>query len=129
MAAPARFDKYDPDSGGTRARLAADWLDADVGVVRGVKLDANGRAVKSDSVTNGKGVVALGKKRLAGEPIDIMTHGEIVEVAGLTAGTDYYLAANGTLTNAGPAAGVNGVYVGFTVEADRLVVRVQKVQG
>lgn len=127
--AQARFDKYDPNNGGTRARLAADWLDADVGAVRVVKLDANGRALKSDSVTNGKGVVALGKKRLAGEPIDIMTSGEIVEVAGLAAGTDYYAAANGTITNAAPGAGVNGLYIGFTVEADRLVVRVQKVQG
>jgi hypothetical protein len=126
---PARFDKYDPVSGGTRARLAADWLDADVGVVRGVALDANGRAIKNTTVTNGKGVIALGKKRLAGEPIDIMTYGEIVDVTGLVAGTDYYLAANGTITTVGPAAGVNGIYVGFTVEADRLVVRVQKVQG
>lgn len=126
---PARFDKYDPDSGGTRARLAADWLDADVGQVRGVKLDGNGRAAKSDSVTNAKGVVALGKKRFAGEPIDIMQHGDIVDVTGLAAGTDYYLAANGTLTATAPGAGVNGLYVGFTVEADRLVVRFQKVQG
>lgn len=127
--AAARFDKYDPVSGGTRARLASDWLVGDVGVVRGVKLDANGRAVKSDSVTNAKGVVALGKQRLAGEPIDIMTSGEIVEITGLAAGTDYYLAANGTLTATAPGAGVNGLYVGFTVEADRLVVRFQKVQG
>lgn len=126
---PARFDKYDPVSGGCRARLAADWLDADVGAVRGVKLDGNGRVVKADSVTNGKGLVALGKKRLAGEPVDVMQHGEIVDITGLAAGTDYYIAANGTLTATPPGAGVNGIYAGFTVEADRLVVRVQKVQG
>lgn len=126
---PARFDKYDPDSGGTRSKLAADWLDADVGAVRSVKLDGNGRALKSTAVTDGKGVVALGKKRFAGEPVDIMTHGEIVDVPGLIAGTDYYQAANGTLTATPPGAGVNGNYVGFTVEADRLVVRWQKVQG
>lgn len=129
MVAPARFDKYDPVSGGFRAPLAADWLDADVGVVIGVEMDANGRLAKSNDVTNCKGVVALGKKRLAGEPIDVMQNGEIVAVPGLTAGTDYYMSATGVLTATAPGAGVNGIYIGHTCEADRLVVRWQKVQG
>jgi len=125
----ARFDKVDPYAGGFRGLLNADWLLADVGVVRGVSLNGSGRLVKGGTLTNQKGLVALGKIRLAGEPIDAMTNGEIVECAGLAAGTDYYLATDGTLTATAPATGVNGVYVGFTVEADRLVVRLQKVQG
>jgi hypothetical protein len=126
---PARFDKYDPDSGGTRAKLAATWLDADVGQVRGVALNGSGLAIKSATLVDAKGVVALGKKRFSGEPIDIMQNGDIVDVPGLIAGTDYFMAANGTLTATPPGAGINGIYVGFTVEADRLVVRWQKVQG
>lgn len=135
MAAPARFDKYDPVSGGFRARLAADWLDADVGAVKAVRLDGNGRVVKGSGTTAAtplcRGVIALGKKRLAGEPVDVMTDGEIVEVPGLAAGTIYYTPtdATGTLTATPPGAGINMIQIGHTVEADRLVVRVHQVQG
>lgn len=119
----ARFDKYDPISGGFRARLAANWAAEDVGVVVSVGLDANGHVVKGAGNSGVKGVVALGLARPAGHTIDVMTDGEIVDCEGLTAGTSYYMNDDGTVDNA------TGVYLGHTVEADRLVVRVSHAAG
>jgi hypothetical protein len=130
MALGAHYDKYDPFSGGFRAPLAAALASPDPNVVTGVSLDANGRVVTGTAGNSGGvGVVVAHRDMAAGEIIDVMTNGEIVDVAGLVAGTTYYLAANGTLTDAAPAAGVNGYKVGHTVEADRLVVRFERVQG
>lgn len=120
----ARFDKSEPHVGTFRARLAANWLQADVGVVRAVGLDANGRAVKGPGNSGLKGVVALGMVRNAGHPIDVMTFGEIVGVEGLVAGTTYYMQNDGTISTV-----ATGVYVGHTVEADRLIVRVHHSTG
>jgi hypothetical protein len=114
----ARFDKYEPHVGGFRARLAANWLLADVAVLIAVGLDANGRVVKGAGNAGCLGVVALGKVRQAGDQIDTMTFGEIVDCAGLTAGTDYYVSAAGAITDVPMATGVN-----------RLVVRWQRFQG
>jgi hypothetical protein len=63
--------------------------------------------------------VPIGGK--AGDIVDIMTMGEIVDVVGLAAGTKYFATAGaaGTLT---ATVGTN-VPVGWTVEATRLVVR------
>lgn len=124
----ARFDKYEPHVGGFRARLNADWLDADVGVVRAVGLNASGLVVKGAGATGVKGVVALGLARKAGHAIDVMTAGEILDItdaevggAALAAGQNIYVtAATGALTTA--ATGLV-VYVGFMVEIDRLIVR------
>lgn len=122
-----RIDKYDPVDGGFRAPLAANYAGSETPV--GVGLDVNGRVVLGAGNT---GVVGVMVKTLAantGDIVDVMTDGEIVE-AGLAAGTVYYAAAaDGALTTAAPAAGVNATRVGHTVEADRLVVRVQRVQG
>lgn len=117
----ARFDKYDPISGGFRAPLAADWLSADLEEVIPVGLDANGRVVKGAGNTGVKGVVALTKLAYTGDVVDVMTDGEIVEVDGLAAGTNYFGSAAGgvTTTNTDTA-------LGCTVEASRLVVRVAR---
>lgn len=128
----ARYDKYDPISGGFRAPLNADWLDADVAVPVGVGLNANGRVVKGAGNTGGPtGVLvvdARGKK--AGEIVDVMTHGEIVDNTGLAAGTTYFVTdAAGVVEAAVPAAGANKTKIGHTVEAQRLVVRVERTQG
>lgn len=122
-----RYDKYDPVDGGFRAPLAADYTGSATPV--GVGLDVNGRVVVGAGNTGVVGVLIKVLDAKAGDIVDVMTHGEIVE-AGLTAGTVYYAAAaGGALGTAGPAAGANAVRVGHTVEADRLVVRVQQVQG
>lgn len=147
----ARYDKYEPISGGFRAPLAADLTFDAAGHYgpKAVSLNASGQAVEGTAgQSGGVGVliknvplypnlgnipgavnagVPIGGK--AGNIVDIMTHGEIVGVTGLVAGTVYYAASNGTLTATAPGAGVNGYRVGHTVEADRLVVRFQAVQG
>jgi hypothetical protein len=123
----ARFDKADP-SGTFRARLEADWLDADVGRVRAVALNANGRVVKGNPVgaTGLRGLIALGMKRTARHPVDVMFHGEILDitaddVAGtLVAGAPVYaIRATGALT----MTATSNQLVGHLVETDRLVVR------
>lgn len=69
--------------------------------------------------------------------MDVMTHGEVVEVdaADMQSGVApvagaklYYDATASRLTATAPGAGVNGFYVGQMVEAGRLVVRCQAVQ-
>lgn len=124
-----RFDKYEPRVGGFRARLNANWLDADVGIVRAVSLNANGRVIKGNPVgsTGLRGVIALGLARKAGHPVDVMTSGEILDISGtdiagtLVAGAPVFApatTATGALTMT-----AGGVLVGFLVEIDRLVVR------
>jgi hypothetical protein len=124
----ARYDKYDPISGGFRAPLAADWDVTNVGVPTAVALDGNGRVVKVAAADTAKAVLVIDQAMAAGDIVDCMTAGEIVEV-GLAAGTTYFSKTDATLEAVAPGAGVNKVQIGHTVEADRLVVRVQKVQG
>lgn len=60
--------------------------------------------------------------KYAGDIVDVMTDGEIVELTGLAAGTKYYADPTGNgvnTTNTNP-------YVGHTVEAGRLIVRVAR---
>jgi shikimate 5-dehydrogenase len=128
----ARYDKYDGVTGGFRAVAAADVASVnDYDTVLGVGLDTTGKAVlKAASNSGFVGVTIVDRtKRKAGDVLDIMQDGEIVEVPGLIAGTFYYLTAGGLLTATGPGAGVNAVRVGHTVEATRLVVRLRPVQG
>lgn len=146
-----RYDKYEPIAGGFRAPLAADLTFDAAGHFgpKVVSLDTSGRVVVGTAGNSGavgvmiknvpmyphmgnipgqvNAAVPIGGK--AGNIVDVMTHGEIVGMTGLTPGTAYYAAADGSLTASAPAAGVNGYYVGSTVEADRLVVRFQRVQG
>jgi hypothetical protein len=125
----ARYDKYDPKDGGFRAPLAADLPSTAAtgnGNPRGVALDANGRVVVGAVGNTGGtvGVLCTTRNMKAGEIVDVMTHGEIVEVAALPAGTVITNTdATGVLGTAAVAAGIKRV--GHTVEAARLVVRVQ----
>jgi hypothetical protein len=123
----ARIDKYDPVDGGFRAPLAGAWVGS--ATPKGVGLDANGRVVPGAGNSGIKGVLCKPDNGAAGDIVDVMTEGELVEFAGV-AGTSYYAAnADGVLDAVAPVAGVNKVTVGFTVEATRLVVRVKQVQG
>lgn len=134
----ARIDKYEPHIGGTRARLAAAWLLANVGKIVAVGLDANGRAVVGAGASGIIGVCVLQATHPAGHQIDILQRADIVEVAtsditGVVAGKKVYMNAAGVMavtaiTTAIGVAGTNGYYVGHTVEADRLVLRFQEVQ-
>lgn len=128
----ARYDKYDPISGGFRAPLAAAWGDSLVGVPTGVGLNASGRIVAGAGNTGVLGVLVIDSAKAAGDIVDTMTAGEIVDLDtdDFAAGTVYYAAdADGTLGATAPAAGVNDARVGHTVEETRLVVRAAVVQG
>lgn len=130
MASGPHYDKYDPISGGHRAPLAAAIASANANTIYGVGLDANGRVVRGGGGNTGfVGIMIAHAAKQVGEIVDIMQNGEIVDVVGLTAGTTYYLDATGVLSTVAPAAGVNGFRVGHTVEATRLVVRFERVQG
>lgn len=148
--ASARYDKYEPIAGGFRAPLAATLTFDASGHLgpKAVSLNASGQVVVGGAAIAVVGVlvknvplypnlgnipgavnsaVPIGGQ--AGDIVDIMTNGEIVGIPGLTAGTVYYAAADGSLTATAPAAGTNAMRVGTTVEADRLVVRLMMVQG
>lgn len=114
----SRYDKYDPKVGGFRAPLAVDWVSGNVDKMLGVSLNASGRVVVGTAGNSGfVGVLILTKIRKAGDIVDVMTGGECVEFPGV-AGTTYYSAADGTISDTASAN-----KVGTTVEADRIVVR------
>lgn len=119
-----RYDKYDPYDGGFRAPLAADLAYADKNTMYAVSLDSSGRVVISLPGNTGiVGVLVAHDAKKAGDIVDVMTHGEIVEMVSLTAGTKYYAHATTGVISSTPS-----IYkLGFTVEATRLVVRFQEV--
>lgn len=124
----ARYDKYDPKDGGFRALLAADFsTEGDLETAFGVSLNASGHVViGGGGNTDIVGVMILTKLANAGDVVDLMTDGEIVELAG-TAGSIYYTRHDtGALTTNSDPAGDGSIAttrVGHSVEADRLVVR------
>lgn len=113
----ARYDKYEPKAGGFRAPLAANFASGNLSVPKGVGLDATGKVVIGAGQTGVVGILILTKVRNAGDIVDVMTDGEIVEFSGV-AGTVYYSAADGTISTTN-----TGTRLGHTVEATRLVVR------
>lgn len=112
-----RIDKTDSAIGVFRAPLAANWAGSATAI--GVGLDVNGRVVPGAGQTGVIGVLCKPSKAYAGDQVDVLTSGEIVE-AGLVAGTVYYAAAaDGVISTTN-----TGKKIGYTVEANRIVVRV-----
>jgi len=113
------IDKYEPIGGGFRAQLDAAYETPEVAL--GVSLNASGRVVVGGAGQSGfVGVICMGRTMRAGDVIDVMTDGELVEVPTIPAGTKVYAdATTGALT----ATATANTYVGTTVEAGRLVVR------
>lgn len=119
----SRYDKYDNLSGGFRAPLLDATNDGEgdslipIDTVVGVGLDSSGRVVIGAGDTGVKGVVVVTRVMNAGDIVDVMTSGEIVEFGG-NPGTVYYAASDdGEVDDSGDVA------IGYTVEGDRLVVR------
>lgn len=131
----ARFDKYNPVSGGFRARLGFAPVASEVGDVIAVNLNGSGQVIKAVAAADAEGVIVLSSLLNTGDVVDVMTHGEIVDigasdnVTGAAAGATAYAGATGAVGVTAPGAGVNSTRIGRFVEAWRLVVRVQKVQG
>ena len=129
----ARFDKVDPKDGSFRAKLDAAIVAADAGKVFGVGLNADGRVVRGAGNTGVKGVICATEAMAAGDPIDVMTDGELADfktlndgTTALTAGTNYYAAAgDGDISTTN-----TGTLIGWTVDiADgrgRFIVRVAR---
>lgn len=126
----ARIDKTESAIGVFRAELAADVNPALYGQVCHVSLNSSGKAVLNAAGTSGvKGLhIPDRTTRKAGSIIDVLTNGEIVGFAiwngtanvAAVAGTNYYTVPATGVMNVTPTS---NVYVGHTVEADRLVVR------
>lgn len=141
----SRYDKYEPKVGGFRAAVNAAWTTTsgpssatDLFRVTGVQLNASGRLIRATSALACVGIVIAHGAKAAGDVVDVMTFGEVVELDALdlqaatapVAGTKYYLDTTaGRLTATAPAAGTNAFYIGTTVEATRLVVRCGLMQG
>lgn len=123
----ARIDKYDPKAGGFRAALFANRAATagafgDANGPIGVGLDNQGRVVAGAGTTGIVGVLVLAKAAKAGDIVDVMTDGEIVEWGG-AAGTVYTaLTTTGVIGTA--AIDATHTRIGHTVEAARLVCRV-----
>lgn len=137
-----RIDKYSPEAGGFRAPLNAAYTaptvsSKPVGVVVGVSLNTTGRVVLGGPNNSAIiGVVCLGRNLPAGAVVDVIQHGEVVEFGTGTdgqtaaaAGTNYFaVAATGAMvagTGTGTETSAGNRKVGWTVEATRLVVRVE----
>jgi hypothetical protein len=132
----ARYDKYDPVSGGFRATLAVAVTatsgagsTSQIGIPLGVGLDANGRLVIGAGTTGVVGVCVFDSVKAIGDVADVMTAGEIVDLdsTAFTVGNVYYAAATGAVntTNTGARTGiaVRDQSVTTGVAVPRLVVR------
>lgn len=85
--------------------------------LQGVTLNAGGSVIPAAAADDTFGVTCVNGTIAAGRTVGILVQGEIVEFGGSVA-TKYYSPAGGTIGTAAASA----VYVGFTVEGDRLVV-------
>jgi hypothetical protein len=142
----SRYDKYSPRAGGFRAKLNAAWNAtsgpagvSDLNRIIVVELNASGRLIKATSAVTACGIVVLTGPKAAGDVVDVMTAGEVVEVDGNdvqggvapTAGQRFFFDATASRLAlvAAPVAGTNYFLVGRVVEATRLVVRCGLLQG
>ncbi len=131
----ARIDKGDPMASTFRVDVAGDFPDANIGKLYGWGLDASGKAVIGAGQSGIVGVWVVNDKPGRVGPlrevprIDLMRAGCVTDfgpTAGIpgvnfgVAGTKYYAHADGSIDSTAAA----GVYVGTTVEPDRLEVNV-----
>lgn len=144
----ARYDKYEPIAGGFRGKLNADLTLTSGSFMGAVSLNASGKVVVGTAgqtglvgilvknapvqAINGRWATSLAGTpnpaapigALAGDIVDVMTAGEIVDIPGTwNPGDVIYAAANGTLSNASAAG---SFIVGFVTHDRRFVVRIAR---
>lgn len=125
----SRFDKYDPYDGGFRAKLNAAILAANAGKIYAVSINSSGKVVIGGTgLVDIRGLICATEAMPAGAAIDVMTDGEIAEAmttggVALTAGLQY-CHTDGTVDS----VSTSGKAIGFTVELNRLIVRVPTTQ-
>ncbi|MGE3487438.1 MAG: hypothetical protein AB7L09_22180 [Nitrospira sp.] len=141
MSKIARYDKYQPVAGGFRAPLAAAvtatsgaGLTNQVAVPLGVGLNSSGQVVVGAGATGIIGVLVVDSAKAAGDVVDVMTAGEIVDLdeTAFDPGATYYGAAAGgvlSTTNTGRRVGftVGDKSLTTGVITSRLIVRVAGV--
>lgn len=118
----ARVDKTDSAVGVVRGTLNADIAQADWGKVIGVSINGTGKVVRGGAAGLIRGVIIADKTNYkAGQRCDIFVLAEIIEDGTpMTVGVSYYAdATTGLITT----TSTSNTLIGFTVEADRLVVR------
>jgi hypothetical protein len=119
-----RYDKYDGMVGGFRAPLnaAMSATGDDVGKLQAVSINTSGRVVIGGAAETAIiGLICPVKVMAAGDIIDVMTHGEIVDcvkTGGTAWATGDIVYAHGTTGGVGvvDAASANGKVVGKVVE-------------
>lgn len=139
-----RWDKYDAYVGNFRGPLAANvTLATEANRVLAAGVNSNGAVTKGFGAAGIKGLIIIpvgtdmngslldgGINTQAGDIADVGKHGEITNFAttatdgtqaAAIAGTNYYGHPDGSVT---ATKGVDGVYIGHTVEATRLIVNV-----
>ena len=148
LGVKARWDKYNGYVGNFRGMLAEDSTADQANIVLAVGVNSSGAITIGAGQTGIIGLMILPVGNdyisgdvlpgpIAGDAVDVGKHGEITNFfptrlngtsgdfeANLTpeaAGTVYYAHANGTVD---AVAGTDGVYIGHTVEASRLIVNV-----
>jgi len=123
----ARYDKVDPVSGGFRAPLNADLTATSktgTGNPLMVTINGSGRVVVGATATTDiRGVLCTTEDKKAGDIVDVMTSGEIVEMAGIAAGA-VITGLNTTGVIDDLAADATHFRLGWAVEAERFIVRV-----
>lgn len=115
----ARIDKTDSAIGVFRAPLNAAYTGAAAAI--GVGLNSSGRVVVGAGQTGIVGIIVSPYDKAAGDVIDVLTAGELVEFGGAAA--TVYTANTTTGVISSGAASATQTPIGFTVEADRLIVR------
>jgi TusA-related sulfurtransferase len=127
----ARFDKYDPFSGGFRGVLNAAIALADVGKIYAVSVNGSNRVIRTGIAATADiaGVICAVRPMNAGDPIDVMTAGEIVEAlttagAAMTDGAKVYGHTDGTVDNTAATSKYLGQVVESQATGKRLVIRV-----
>jgi hypothetical protein len=128
----ARYDKYDPVSGGFRAPLELAIASVDVGKLYAVGLNSSGRVIRAGlgAITDITGLICAVRPMAAREIVDVMTAGEIVEALETAAtafsanGSLVYGHADGTVDDTATAGKVVARIVELPATGARLVVRV-----
>ena len=116
----ARIDKTEPNVGSFRAPLNADL--AAGAAPLGVGINSSGRVVVGAGQTGIVGVVVNPYAKKAGDIIDVLKLGQLVEFGGAAATIYTANTTTGVISNG--AASATQKVIGFTVEADRLIIDV-----
>lgn len=127
----SRYDKYEPRAGGFRAALNAAIAAADVGKLYAVAINGSNRVIRTGigSTADIVGVICAVRPMNAGDIVDVMTNGEVVE-ATETAGTAFgngakvYGHTDGTVDDTATTSKYLGQVVEATGTTHRVVIRV-----